>query len=252
MPQIQRFPVEPPTMMITPAAATALCPGVDGAERIDRHGVLTVERFLSKALCQQLVELAKHQPSEEGRVLADGADAGRNVYRTSAVRVTSTIKTFAIGDHTVPLVARALFDCVEPHYATRIAWFEFPDILRYDAGGHYGAHNDSEVWDESAAEWRLAEDRQYSLLIYLNDDFSGGALRFDELDLTIQPTPGMLVAFPSDHRFVHTALAVESGTRYAVVSWGAAVGAPRVHQGATLGVVYTAQAYLPPRLGQLL
>ncbi len=239
-------------MMITSAAATALCPGVDGAERIDRHGVLTVERFLPKALCQQLVELAKHQPSEEGRVLADGADAGRNVYRASAVRVTSTIKTFAIGDHTVPLVARAMFDCVEPHYATRIAWFEFPDILRYDAGGHYGAHNDSEVWDEGAAEWRLAEDRQYSLLIYLNDDFSGGALRFDELDLTIQPTPGMLVAFPSDHRFVHTALAVESGTRYAVVSWGAAVGAPRVHQGATLGVVYTAPAYLPPRLGQLL
>ncbi|MGB5587050.1 MAG: 2OG-Fe(II) oxygenase [Gammaproteobacteria bacterium] len=246
---IERFPVEPLTMMMTPAVATALYSQCNGEKRVDHQGVLSIEGFLSESECERLVALSADQPSEQARVrMADETAAGGIVSRDSAVRITSTIKTFGIAEQIVPLVGRAFFDCVQPHFDTRIQWFEFPDILKYVPGGHYGTHNDSEVWDEQADGWRLVEDRQYSLLIYLNSEFTGGALRFDDLELTIQPKAGMLVAFPSDHRYAHTALPVESGTRYAIVSWGAAVGAPRVHQGATLGVVYTAPEFVPPRL----
>ncbi len=252
LPQIKRFPVEPLTMMITPAIANALCPACDCANPVDRHGVLTVENFLSESECERLIALSGDLPSQQARVkMADNDAAGGIVSRASTVRITSTIKTFGIAEHIVPLVARGFFDCVQTHYGTRIQWFEFPDILKYVPGGHYGKHNDAEVWDETMNGWKLVEDRQYSLLIYLNSDFTGGALRFDEFDLTIQPATGMLVAFPSDHRYVHTALPVESGTRYAIVSWGAAAGAPRVHQGATLGVVYAAPEFVPPRLRAL-
>jgi len=240
-------------MMLTPEVAASLSPPCDCGNPVDRHGVLTLEGFLSETECERLIELSKDQPQEKARVKTpDKAAPGGLAERSSSVRITSTIKTFGIADQVVPLVGRAFFDCVQPHYGQRIEWFEFPDILQYKPGGHYGTHNDSEAWDESAGAWRLAEDRQYSLLIYLNDDFTGGTLRFDKFDLTIRPTRGLLVAFPSDHRYAHTALPVESGTRYAIVSWGAAAGAPRVHQGFQLGVVYTAPEFVPPRLRQLI
>jgi len=38
----------------------------------------------------------------------------------------------------------------------------------------------------------------------------------------------MLVWFPSDFRFEHMAKPVNRGTRYAVVSWAAAQGVPKV------------------------
>lgn len=239
-------------MMMTPEVARALHPAGGGDGLVDRHGVLTIQDFLSKPECDRLIALSRDLPGEKGRVLrADESDPGTVVGRESAVRVTTTIKTFDIADRIVPLVGRAFFDCIEPHYGARIEWFEFPDILEYGPGGHYDAHNDAEIWDPGRGEWRLAEDRQFSLLIYLNDDFTGGALRFETLGLTIQPEAGMLVAFPSDHRYGHCALPVESGSRYAIVSWGAARGAPRVHDGARLGVVYTAPECVPPRLRRL-
>ena len=251
-PAIHRFPVQPMTMMMTPEVARSLCPAGGGDGLVDRHGVLTIPGFLTRAQCDRLIALSETQPSEQGQVLrADESDPGTLIRQDADTRVTSIIKTFGIADDIVPLIGRAFFDWVEPHYGTRIEWFEFPDILKYLPGGHYGTHNDSERWDQETGEWRLHEDRQYSLLIYLNEGFTGGALRFEELGLTIQPETGMLVAFPSDHRYAHTALPVESGTRYAIVSWAAAVGAPRVHEGASLGVVYLAPEYIPPRLRRL-
>ena len=39
----------------------------------------------------------------------------------------------------------------------------------------------------------------------------------------------MLVAFPSDHRYLHAAETIESGNRYALVSWAAIRGSQRVN-----------------------
>jgi hypothetical protein len=73
-------------------------------------------------------------------------------------------------------------------------------------------------------------------------------VHFPELDFTVHPKPGLPLAFPSDHRYAHMALPVESAIRYVIVSWGATVGARRVHHGAKLGVVYAASEYVPARL----
>jgi predicted 2-oxoglutarate/Fe(II)-dependent dioxygenase YbiX len=184
--------------------------------------------------------------SKPGRVKVTGEHGSDQlIEKDSESRITTTIKTFDIADEIIPIVERGFMDHVQDHYDVR---FEFPDILRYDPGGHYAVHNDSEVWDKSAGAWRLGEDRQYSLLIYLNDEFSGGSVHFPELDFTVHPKPGLLLAFPSDHRYAHTALPVESAIRYVIVSWGAIVDARRLHDGATLGVVYAAPEFVPARL----
>jgi hypothetical protein len=217
--------------------------------RSDHHGILMVQDFLSADQCARLVELSIGQLSKPGTVkVLDESGATRLVDKDSESRITTTIKTFEIADQVVPVVDRAFVDHVEDHYQVKFEWFEFPDILRYDPGGHYAAHNDAEVWDENEATWRLGADRQYSLLVYLNSEFTGGAIYFPEFDFTVHPAPGLLLAFPSDHRYVHTALPVDSGTRYVIVSWGAIVGARRLHEGARRGVVYTASEFVPAPL----
>jgi 2OG-Fe(II) oxygenase superfamily len=61
--------------------------------------------------------------------------------------------------------------------------------------------------------------RDYTALAYLNDDFTGGELVFPGHDLIITPKPGLLVGFPSNHKFVHAVSKVLSGKRYSLPVW---------------------------------
>ena len=61
--------------------------------------------------------------------------------------------------------------------------------------------------------------RDYTALIYLNNDFTGGELVFPDRDVVIIPKPGLFVGFPSNHEFVHAVPKVLSGKRYSLPVW---------------------------------
>lgn len=61
--------------------------------------------------------------------------------------------------------------------------------------------------------------RDYTGLVYLNDNFTGGELVFPDRDLVIVPRAGLFVGFPSDHKFVHEVPNVLSGKRYSLPIW---------------------------------
>ncbi|MCX4239976.1 prolyl hydroxylase family protein [Paraliomyxa miuraensis] len=80
-------------------------------------------------------------------------------------------------------------------------------IYRYRPGQRHGAHWDTEVeLDGGAILSRM------TLVVYLNDGFSGGQTRFPELDATVSAKPGRALLF--QHRLLHEACAVEHGTKY--------------------------------------
>ena len=60
----------------------------------------------------------------------------------------------------------------------------------------------------------LVQKRQY-----LNNDFEGGAVRFEHFNYTFFPEKGDLLIFPSDYLYLHEALLVTAGVRYVIVSW---------------------------------
>lgn len=53
---------------------------------------------------------------------------------------------------------------------------------------------------------------------YLNDDYEGGELYFDKLNLKIKPKAGDLYLFPSSYIYSHSAMPVTSGTKYSIVT----------------------------------
>lgn len=54
---------------------------------------------------------------------------------------------------------------------------------------------------------------------YINDDYEGGELFFDKLNIKIKPKAGDLYLYPSTYLYSHASLPVTSGTKYAIVTF---------------------------------
>lgn len=83
------------------------------------------------------------------------------------------------------------------------------NLLRYEGGEHYDAHYDGPT----------GSGRSISPILYINDDYEGGELEFVHFDLKIKPKRGTLYLFPASYPYTHIAHSVESGTKYAIVTW---------------------------------
>lgn len=115
---------------------------------------------------------------------------------------------------------------IEPKYHCNVHYWEQPQLLDYPLGGHYRTHADGEHWEDG--KWVKVIDRDLTLLLYLDSDFEGGQIVFDNYNMTIVPETGMLVTFPSNHNFQHTALPLISGARKVLVTWLCVYGSKRV------------------------
>lgn len=62
-----------------------------------------------------------------------------------------------------------------------------------------------------------SEDR--SGLLYLNDNYEGGLLRFPKQDLTLKPKPGTFIFFMGDDSLPHEVTEVISGERHNIISF---------------------------------
>ena len=78
-------------------------------------------------------------------------------------------------------------------------------IKKYDAGKELHPHLDRNKDDKNHTfDW--------TALVYLNDDYTGGELYFNHLDKTISPTAGSIIFFSTDE--LHTAKKVLTGNKY--------------------------------------
>ncbi|MGI8734177.1 MAG: prolyl hydroxylase family protein [Pyrinomonadaceae bacterium] len=81
-------------------------------------------------------------------------------------------------------------------------------LLKYEAAGHYRPHRDTGV---------DLEQRYFSVVCYLNDDFEGGRTLFPTLDYAVTPDAGRAVLFPST--YLHGSEPVIDGRKFVLVSW---------------------------------
>jgi hypothetical protein len=87
------------------------------------------------------------------------------------------------------------------------------------SGDLHIAHADNERRERRRWVPNHTPQRDYTGLVYLNDTFTGGELVFPDRDVVIVPKPGLLVAFPSNHEFVHAVPKVLRGKRYSLLNW---------------------------------
>lgn len=204
---------------------------IDRAKPVDLSLELhIVEKYLAKELCNKLISCANWCPFAPAPI--GGKEVNGNVGNVrSNGFVADRIEVCAdsyVRRQVVGICSDIHRNHIDQYYGVKTEWYEYPHILRYGIGGTYRLHSDSENMDTKTNCWVKVIDRDYSSIVYLNDEYTGGAIAFPSLNIRIQPRAGMLVAFPSDHRFLHTAEPTLSGTRYALVTWAAMLGVNRV------------------------
>jgi hypothetical protein len=95
------------------------------------------------------------------------------------------------------------------YWGINVVYYEAFNFVKYEGEGtHFNIH----------ADHGPAYNCTVSAVIYINDDYVGGDLKFPRLDnLVYRPRVGDIAVFPSNYIYEHASLPLESGTKYCVV-----------------------------------
>ena len=192
-------------MMMSPDRADAL-----PVETLsDDPPVRLVRGLLLPEECRFLTTLAEPRLEPSYIVAPDGS---RRPHPTRTSAGTS------FGPMDEDLIVHALNRRIAAVTGTDVNWGEPLHILRYAPGQEYRPHVDTLPG--------VANQRQWTMLVYLNDDYQGGATEFDQLGLTVRGEPGDGLLFRSvdaagrpDPRTRHAGLPVTSGTKWLATRW---------------------------------
>lgn len=106
--------------------------------------------------------------------------------------------------------------------------YEGFSIRKWPTGSSMGEHID----DFSSFHYNIAS------LIYINDNYEGGEIKFADHDLIIKPKRGTLILFPGNKYYSHEVLEVRSGERYTSSFWFKFAGSKFAGQGRALDMQY--------------
>jgi hypothetical protein len=167
-----------------------------------------VEGLYTRAECEALVAS-----------VADGEWLAATVNRATGREVDTKIRDNLTAIVRDPAVATTLWQRIAPHVpramttawdgprvtATAFGLFEPLRVYRYEVGHHFGLHSDQ--------SYTSGGDRSLlTLLVYLDDDFTGGETDFPEQQRTIVPRAGDALWF--QHALLHAGKAVSRGTKH--------------------------------------
>jgi len=188
-------------------------------QHFDAPRVLTFERFLSPSICNWIIERAK--PSLHAARVINAQEGGRNVHsvRTNTGMGFSLIDTDLVMQLTQARIAAAI--------GAPMAHQEPTNILHYEPGQEYKPHYD--FVDPGVAHFQqelmTVGQRTVTFLIYLNDDYEGGATTFPRLDWSFRGKTGDALAFWNltdgnpDARTLHAGTPATSGVKWLFSKW---------------------------------
>ena len=84
---------------------------------------------------------------------------------------------------------------------------DFYTIKKYNTNAYMGPHVDS-------TDRTISKMPTISIVIYLNDDYEGGEIKFPNQNISIKPEAGSMVIFPSYEPYVHDPQPTISGDKY--------------------------------------
>jgi len=178
---------------------------VNADEFIESLHLFAIDNFVPSAELRDVMVAA---PSAEATVSrSGGADYGVD----DALRRTRRVSVSEDTERDFVARLESIRDAASAHFNVTLHDIERPQFLGYRAGDFFVRHADR---DRAGANRRAV-----SVIVFVNDDYEGGGLKFvgDDVAITITPTAGQLIAFRSDA--LHEVEPVTKGLRFTVVSW---------------------------------
>ena len=171
-----------------------------------------LRNFLDADSCATLRAELASSPTTKAPVYIEGAEG--TVHET--VRKTTSLHPSEPTLNRIHERISTQKSALESHFGETLTDCERPQFLRYVTGDFFVRHQDGNTDDH---EFDYFRGRRISIVIFLNDAFSGGALTFYDTTTTfaLAGETGLLVAFQAET--VHEVLPVTSGERFTVISW---------------------------------
>ena len=140
--------------------------------------------------------------------LADGRRTNYDLGLTNSSRINEELRQ--INNKFMDLTLGAALYYSEKFASGLPFYFEEGfNVLKYQTGEEYKAHFDGPT----------SSHRSFSPILYLNDNYTGGELEFVHHNIKLKPTAGMFAMFPANFSYTHIAHPVQTGTKYAIVTW---------------------------------
>jgi predicted 2-oxoglutarate/Fe(II)-dependent dioxygenase YbiX len=197
---------------------------VPGAAFFKNLGVFTIEGFLTAEECAHWRKTVRDAPLARARVGHYESKVKEEVRKTKSSRVSAQARD--------PLLQRIreLQPNLEKHFGISATYTGESEFLLYGPRDKFEAHRDVRKIKDKPGMFR----RQLTVVTFLNawsekpaegcytggELFLHGLMDFEGAEgfgFPLEPTPGLLVAFPSDT--VHRVAPIESGERFSVVTW---------------------------------
>ncbi len=181
--------------------------------------VATLEKFLSAASCAWIMDRAR--PRLDAARVKNADAGGANVH---AVR-TNTGMGFSLID--TDLVIQVAHARIAAAIGEPVVHQEPTNILHYTPGQEYRPHYDfiDPGVAHFARELQTVGQRTVTFLIYLNDDYEGGATAFPRLDWSFKGQTGDALVFwnmtdgQPDTRTLHAGTPTTNGVKWLFSKW---------------------------------
>ena len=188
--------------VLTPSAATA---PITPAE-YDAQDFIIVPDFLTAKECDRLTTMFDrlHGLVKHRKIGIDFWE-GRIVYMDDVAADDASAAAIMSG-----FQKRATAMLGEFYALTQPLWTDTVQLNVWEQGSCLPPHTDNSNPDGSphSTPWR-----DFSSIVYLNDDYEGGELYFTAQDRVLKPRRGMLVAFSAGYHHEHGVLKVTKGRR---------------------------------------
>ncbi|GKY95435.1 hypothetical protein MPSEU_000505000 [Mayamaea pseudoterrestris] len=186
--------------------------------------VVTFENFLTDDECEALIQLGEEQGYKRSEDVGARKFDGTFESVTNDRRTSENAWCSDYGGCRTTDAAQLIHERMAIVTGIPANNSEDLQILRYKPGEFYRTHHDFIPHQVD----RQCGPRILTFLLYLSDVEAGGGTNFPNLDITIMPKRGRALLWPSvlnsnpmkkDGRFMHQALDVESGLKYAANAW---------------------------------
>ena len=190
----------------------------DDPRALERGGrkadLFLVPGFLGQHQCQRLIEIIESRIQPSKLYSEPEYPAGR----------TSSTHFFA----SEAPETKALGEAIDALLGIERLHAETIQGQRYRIGEEYRHHRD--YFRRERPHWqqerRRGGQRSWTAMVYLNAVEAGGETEFPELDLTVTPEPGLLLAWNNmtrsgypNRKTRHAALPVRAGEKYVITQW---------------------------------
>jgi prolyl 4-hydroxylase len=174
-----------------------------------------LDDFLKPKDCARIVALASHHLKPSG-LSHDPRDESFRVSQTALLSELRSPLAATVDDR----ICRAL--------GIRAEYSEAIQAQRYEVGGQFKPHYDffGPRADPHRSACSVRGNRTWTFMVYLDDDFEGGATRFTEIGLSVRPKTGMALLWnnlqpdgSANPATRHCGEPVTRGTKNIITKW---------------------------------